>query len=184
MIYHVSERENLEVLMPKISTHGKAFVYAVKQRYLALLFGAKKDDFDFFMDFADGKAIVYECYKDAFREIYENKKCSVYYVAEDLFLENQTNWEPELVSENPVFVKKEEKITNLYEELKEEMVKGNILLYTYQDSMEYRRKIANHVVDRIVRFGMLENGISNRIKERFPKLIKELENVVSGEYLS
>ncbi len=85
MLYHVSKTENLKVLVPKPSTHGTPLVYAIDNLYLALLFGAPKDDFDLLIDFVEGKARVFECYENAFKEIYENKKCSVYQVEDAAF---------------------------------------------------------------------------------------------------
>ena len=49
MLYHVSQHRGLTTLRPQISTHGNAYVYAVDNIVTGLLFGAKKDDFDFFI---------------------------------------------------------------------------------------------------------------------------------------
>jgi len=183
MLFHVSKTENLKVLVPKVSTHGTPFVYAIDNLYIALLFGAPKDDFDLLIDLVDGKAIVSECYENAFKEIYENQECSVYQVEDSTFLRNKTGWSPELVSKEPVQVVKEWKVDNLYNVLMQEVKNGNILLYTYNNSIEYRGKISNHIVDRLIRFEILDDEIPAKIKEKFPRIIDGLEKLISGEYL-
>ena len=45
-MYHVSATHKIKELKPHISTHGKSYVYAIDNLVAALLFGAKKDDFD------------------------------------------------------------------------------------------------------------------------------------------
>ena len=46
MLFHVSSTPDIKVLEPRVSTHGKAYVYAIENLVTGLLFGAKKDDFD------------------------------------------------------------------------------------------------------------------------------------------
>ena len=40
MLYHVSSTQNIKVLEPRVSTHGKAYVYAIENLVTGLLFGA------------------------------------------------------------------------------------------------------------------------------------------------
>lgn len=47
MLYHVSPAPGIKVLEPRVSTHGKAYVYAVDNLATGLLFGVHHDDFDF-----------------------------------------------------------------------------------------------------------------------------------------
>ena len=55
MLYHASKQTGLKLLEPCSSTHGKAYVYAIRDPVTAVCFGAPKDDFDLMMDEADGK---------------------------------------------------------------------------------------------------------------------------------
>lgn len=41
MLYHISDIHNLKTLVPKVSTHGKAYVYAIDNIVTGLLFGYK-----------------------------------------------------------------------------------------------------------------------------------------------
>ncbi|MDF2588581.1 MAG: hypothetical protein K0S41_2422 [Anaerocolumna sp.] len=44
MLYHVSNIHGLNTLEPKVSTHGKAYVYALEDSVTGLLFGVRQDD--------------------------------------------------------------------------------------------------------------------------------------------
>lgn len=108
MLYHVSSTAGLKVLEPKTSSHGKAYVYAIENMVTGLLFGAKKDDFDFLLDEDEcGNPVVYECYPNAFEKIYRGKCCSVYELEETDFKRGVTGWEPELVCDHEVPVQQE-----------------------------------------------------------------------------
>ena len=183
MLYHVSKTSDLKIIEPRKSTHKIAYVYAIDNIHTALLFGAKKDDFDFILDESDGKPIVYECYRDAFKEIYNNKSCSIYELNDEGFIRNKTGWEPELVSEHPAVVIKETKIDDLYGRLIDEVKSGDIILNLYDSSKEYKRMISNHILDRIIRFEILDNKIPDKLFAKFPKLITQLEKINNGEYI-
>ena len=47
MLYHISKTAGLKILKPHVSTHKKAYVYAIENVVIGLLFGASQDDFDF-----------------------------------------------------------------------------------------------------------------------------------------
>ena len=61
MLYHVSQKTGLKALQPHVSTHKKAYVYAIENMVTGILFGAKQDDFDFIIN-TDEKGIpaIYE----------------------------------------------------------------------------------------------------------------------------
>ena len=63
VVYHVSPVSGLTLLEPRVSTHGKAFVYAIENPVTALLFGVHQDDFDFCISTdAAGCPELFECY--------------------------------------------------------------------------------------------------------------------------
>ncbi|MBQ8798669.1 MAG: hypothetical protein IJZ55_03775 [Lachnospiraceae bacterium] len=47
MLYHVSSKMGLKTIQPHVSTHKKAYVYAIENMVTGILFGAGHDDFDF-----------------------------------------------------------------------------------------------------------------------------------------
>lgn len=153
MLYHVSDQAGLKTLQPRVSTHKKAYVYAIENLATGLLFGTRQDDFDFIISTdKQEKPIVYECYPDAFQKIYRGKGCSVYVVDERNFQRGMTSWEPELVCDTEVAVQSEITVDDLYERLLGEEAAGNLRLHRYESGDLYRAKIAAHVVDRLIRF--------------------------------
>jgi len=150
----------------------------------ALLFGAPKDDFDFIMDInEEGIPEIYECYKNAFEIIYIGKSCSIYEIDEAGFIKGITGWEPEYVSENEVEVLSEIIVEDLYGRLCEEERKGNLIVHRFDDTDEYKRMISNHIVDRLIRFSILDRPfIEERLLRHFGKIINVLKDLLSGRY--
>jgi len=177
----------LKELRPKVSTHGKAYVYAVENLVTGLLFGAKQDDFDFMIE-ADKSGVpeVWECRPDVFQTVYQGKSCWVYTVEEGSFQRGITSWEPELVSEEVVPVLEETAVPDLYTRLLEEEQKGTLRVHRYAYTDGYRRKIAAHIVDRLVRFDLdparlLEQD--ERFQESYQKLAKTFLQITDGHLL-
>lgn len=186
MLYHVSPTPNLAVLSPRVSTHGKAYVYAVDQLTTGLLFGAKHDDFDFRLSTNDdGTPELYECYPDAFRSVYEGKRCSVYELKDDGFQRGMTSWEPELVCESEVAVVKETVIDDLYARLMQEAADGRLILRPFANTPEYKRLISAHIVDRLIRFDALRClDTDPRFQRYFRAIIEALNDILDGHLLN
>ena len=55
----------------------------------------------------NGIPTVYECYPDAFKNIYQGKSCSVYVVEDEGFRQGLTSWDEEFVCDFEVTVQKE-----------------------------------------------------------------------------
>lgn len=184
-LYHVSPTSGIQVLKPRVSTHGKAYVYAIDNLVTALLFGAQHDDFDFILDVnEEGTPEVYECYPDAFSTVYAGKGCSVYEVHNEGFLRGMTSWESELVCESEVTVEREVTIANLYNRLLQEQKSDNLILHRYIDSMEYKKLISEHIVDRLIRFDALDRLTTDlRFQRYYGRIIEALRWVMDGHLL-
>ena len=182
MLYHISKTSGLKVLKPQISTHKKAYVYAIENPVTGLLFGAPHDDFDFIIREENGKPVVTECYPGVFRLIFEGKKCSVYEVADDGFMRGMTSWSPELVNENEVAVIREVRVDDLCSRLLDEEENGNLIIRRYEDTAEYKSLISEHIIDRLVRFDAVYTE-SERLKKHYGKLIDALQNIMDGHLL-
>ena len=187
MLYHVSPTEGLKKLTPRVSTHGKAYVYAIENMVTGLLFGAKHDDFDFNISTDDeDRPILCECYPDAFRSVFQGKGCSMYAVGDAGFERGRTGWEPELVCEHDVPVLEETVIPDLYERLLALEAQGQLIIRRYEFTGEYRRFIAAHIVDRIVRFDLDLNRITEtdrRFATHFKGIVEQLRSAVDGHLL-
>lgn len=187
MLYHASNISGLKTLQPHTSTHQKPYVYAIENMTTCLLFGAKHDDFDFMISSDENKhPIVYECYPDSFKKVFEKKSCSVYEVSDDGFKQGMTSWDAELVNENEVSVINEIVVTDLYDKLREEELSGCLIVHRYQFSDEYRKKITEHIVDRIVRFDIDLDNITNqdiRFSTYYNDIIERLKDIMDGHLL-
>lgn len=184
MLYHASKTAGLKELTPRVSTHGKAFVYALKNRALALIFGAAHDDLDFIIGERPKGAEIWECYPHAFDLKFEGAACSLYELSEDSFQPHQTPWPPEWVSPQAVKVVSERPVVNLKEELQALEAGGDLVIHRYSQDPAYLKRIAGHVTDRIIRFDLL-NAVEEdpRLRTHFGKLTQALKEVVSGHLL-
>ena len=187
MLYHVSPITGLKTLRPHVSTHKKAYVYALENMVTAILFGAKHDDFDFIIDTDEQNIpVIYECYPGALVKIYQGKRCSVYEVENGDFQRGKTAWAPELVCGHEVPVKKEIIIEDLYKRLLEEEQNGSLQIHRYEFSDTYRKKIASHIVDRLFRFEIdLEACLKqdDRFSSHYKDLIQGLSAAMDGHLL-
>lgn len=187
MLYHVSPYAGLKTLYPHVSSHKKAYVYAVENFVTGLLFGVKQDDFDFCISTDEnGLTVVYECYPDAFKNIYQGKSCSVYVVDDEGFQRGLTSWSAELVCDNEVKVQNEIIVVDLYEKLLEEELLGNIKICRYEFNDDYRKKISAHVVDRFIRFDIdLHNCLKQdiRFSTHYKEIVDGLLTIMDGHLL-
>lgn len=185
-VYHVSDTSGIRVLQPRVSTHQKPYVYAIDNLVTGLLFGVRKDDFDFRISTdEEDRPIVYECYPDAFRQKYEGRSCSIYELSEEGFVRGTTSWTPELVSERETLVLRETAVPDLYTRLLEEEKQGNLVLQRYQDTSEYKELISRHIVDRLVRFHVLDGDWEqdSRFATYFRPFIEGLLALMDGHLL-
>ncbi len=187
MLYHVSSKAGLKVIQPHISTHQKAYVYAIDNMVTGMLFGAKMDDFDFIISTDETDSpVVYECYPDAFKKVYQGKACSVYAVDDRGFQRGLTSWSPELVSEKEVKVVKEIAVEDLYQRLLSEEQNGTLKLVRYAFNDEYRKKIASHIIDRLFRFQIdlshcMERDV--RFATYYRDILQALVHIMDGSLL-
>lgn len=184
MLYHTSTVTGLLQLEPRVSSHGIPYVYAIENKVTSMLFGAKKDDFDFLMDEEEGIPILMECYMGAFDHVYSEKSCSVYELSHESFQKGRTNWSVEWVSEQPVKILREFRILDLKEELLQQVERGALILHCFQNTLPYKAKISDHIIDRMIRFNKFERiHEDTRFAQYFPNLIKQYQELISGRFL-
>lgn len=172
MLYHASSTAGKRILEPHLSTHGKEYVYAIRNRVTAMCFGAPKDDFDILIDEVDGKPVLFECYPDALKRVYAGKACSLYTVKEDGFLQGQTGWESEMVSENPVEVISEEIIPDIYESLGSAENRGECVINRYSGDENYLSMLRDELSERIKASGISKEQMG--MDDRFQKFLSAI----------
>lgn len=181
--YHVSTLGGLNVLEPRVSTHGKAYVYATSNLELSLLFGSKKSygDFDGIYGTKNGKPFFYEAYVGAFKRRFENESCYIYEVPIENFEHGKTNFKAEVVSEKPVKVLSCTKVDDLHKFLLRLVSENKIELKEFQDTKAYKDMINHHISDRLIRYDTLQKCSSHFykfLKEKFPSVVKKIENTI------
>lgn len=179
-LYHVSPIANLDILQPKISTHGKAYVYATKDLDFALLFGSQKSygDFDGIYGVNNGKPFFYEAYKGAFERRFKGETCYIYEVDPTNFIEGKTSFTHEFVSEVPVKILSSTKIEDLYVYLQEQIANGKLDFHKFSTNKNYQNEIKEHIRERIETWEVYKKPNSRSYKicqEQFPKLLKAIE---------
>lgn len=185
MLYHVSSTPGIKVLEPRVSTHGKAYVYAIENLITGLLFGAKHDDFDFSISTdAEGIPTCYECYPGALETIFKDKSCTVYELSEDGFQRGKTSWSVELVCETEVPVQNATFVPDLYLRLLEEEKLGNLRIQRFENSTEYKKFVSRHIVDRLIRFNALQYAQTDkRFQTHFKGLVDGLQSLMDGHLI-
>jgi hypothetical protein len=132
-VYHGSPISGLTYIEPKISTHGKNWVYATKDKGVALVFLQKWNDFIFNETINNGRHELTERLPNMFTEIYKGKSGYLYHLDAANFLEGQTSFTPEVVSNQREKVVYCEVITDCYENLCEMEKNNQITLFRYPD---------------------------------------------------
>jgi len=134
IVFHGSPTGGLKSIEPHVSSHGKTYVYATKEKALSLLFMAKWNDFILNVAYGDDAVLeITERYPNAFGEVYRNKAGYLYELASDNFAEGLTGFEGEVVSVGAEPVLKETYITNLYDELYQLIASRQIRLRKYPE---------------------------------------------------
>ena len=153
-LFHVSHTGDIKVLKPKISTHGKAYVYATKNLELALLFGSSKSygDFDGMYGTINNKPYFYEAYQGALKRRFKGESCYIYEVDPTDFIEGETSFKSEVVSEKPVKVLSCTKIDDLYDYLLKLIDEGKIEFKQYSLDVDYQKEIKERIKNRIELF--------------------------------
>lgn len=185
VVYHVSPTSGLTVLKPHLSSHGREYVYAVENLIPGLLFGASHDDFDFLVcQNEEGITSLYECYPGALQRVYQGHQCSVYELPDVGFQRGMTTWSAELVCKSEVPVLAETVVSDLYAYLLEAAQEGKLSLHRYSDAPEYKKRISEHIVDRLIRFDALDHLETDpRFQRYYRGLIEALRNIMDGHLL-
>lgn len=172
MLYHASKTGGMKTLEPHISAHGKASVYAIRDRVAAICFGAPKDDFDLLIYEFGCKTVLNECYPDALKRMYSGKSCSLYTVKEDGFLQGRTGWDAELVSESTVDVLREQIIADIYAYLVRAAAKGDCIINLFSNDEKYTSMLREELSERIKVFGFSKEQMNH--DWRFPKFLSKI----------
>jgi hypothetical protein len=184
-VYHGSPVGGLTYLEPRRSTHGKNWVYATKNKTIAIIHSQKWNDYIFNESFHSEIQIeLTERLPNAFEEIYKEKKSYLYYLDSANFLEGQTSFTAEVVSEKREQILKCEVIEDTYIKLCEMAESKEVVLYRYPDRPDYIPSDDSDLIKSTKYF--LENaqdkkGLVDYAIEKHPKLKESLLSLLENE---
>lgn len=140
-VYHGSPVCGMEKAIPKISSHGKPYVYAAKKRIIATLFLERWNDFIFNLGTTNDNGIeiiqLTERYENALYEVYGNKSGYLYTLDGTTFEEGKTSYSEEVVSEESVSVIRCEKIENILLEILNYEKQDKIKIFRFPERPSY-----------------------------------------------
>ena len=134
IVFHGSPIKGLSEIIPRVSTHGKNYVYATENKLLAALFTQKWNDFLLNVGYdSEGNLEIVERCKNSLNDIYKNKIGVIYSLNSDNFIANVTGFDKEVVSENSQIVIAYEEINDSYEYIRQSELDGALKVYYYPD---------------------------------------------------
>ena len=176
-VYHGSPVGGLLYIEPKISTHSKKWVYATKDKSIALTFLQKWNDFLLNQSISNGRQELTERLPNILEGIYKGKSGFLYYLDSTNFLEGQTSFSPEVVSNKREKVLHCEFIEDCYEKLCEMERNNEITLFRYPNRSPHIPLDDSDLIKKTEHF--LENssdkkGLIDYVIEKHPKLTDAL----------
>lgn len=180
-VYHGSHISGLKEIKKSKSTHNKEWVYATYSKVIALIFSSERHS-DLYYSLSgngrDSKVTLVERKEGMFKDIF-NTSGSIYTLDAKNFLENQTGWNAEIVSNHNEKVLYEEKIDNVYNELLIQAKKGNINLYLYPNRPRMVPLDNSDLIPKFAKYSKDSRAVAAFTKiypELKDKLYKEIEN--------
>ena len=163
VLYHGSPDSGIKTFTPRISTHGKPYVYATKNMSDTIIYGAKWNDF---LISTGSEDIIVERQRGVIDSLYKNKKGYIYILDGSTFYQlddNNIDW----VSETQVDVIDYLTINNLYDVI---VKKYNI--YWYPTRPAFIPDDDSDIVEHTIKiFGMcLNKSIFPYVLGLFPHL--------------
>ena len=130
--YHCSPAAALSVLEPKTPAYfdKPGAVYMTTLRPMALMYGVRNFEYTYGYT-KDGRLVYEEYYPDALRTLYAGHAASLYICAPEKV--ETTRIPNEVISDRPVPVVSEERITDVYRALLEEEAEGNLVIRRYDE---------------------------------------------------
>ena len=181
-VYHGSNMSFLKVIKKHNSTHKRNWVYASYPKEVALIFISKQGNDLFYSLSFDGKNYPIELVERKplmFKKIFN---CSGYIYKLDAsnFMEGQTGWPGEVVSNTDEEVISFEYIDNVYDELIKLDNEGLIKLYLYPNRPDYVPLDNSDLISKVLRWyknGYNINSFYNIYPELKSKFLDELRKI-------
>jgi len=168
-VFHGSPQNGLDLIHPKISTHGECWVYATPFLEIACTYLAKWDDLDFAQTMYYDDFHLVERYPYAFEQIFPDAKGSIYLLPTSTF--KSFNY-MEAVSLEPVAPLKEIVIDNSWNFIQELAKTRKLHLHTYPNRPSFIPKDDSDIVVKVSKW-LLESPSSKRKSDLFGRFSKK-----------
>ena len=171
-VYHGSNKSDLKVIKPNVSTNMKNWVYATPSLAVATIFLSNKgNDLYYYLGGSGTKEspiILVERKKDMFKDIF-NVSGIIYKLNSENFLENQTGWSMEVVSNKDEKVVEKYTIDNVYNELIKLDKQGKLKLYLYPNRPNHIPIDNSDLIPKVIR--LEKNGFNiQKFFDIYPEL--------------
>ena len=186
MFYHISQQKGLTELEPRVSTHKKAWVYALKDPKVGLVFagrdnlGNKADDcFTQYGINSGGIPEIFELYDGCFNDIFKGKDCYIYELEDSGFKDNQTSWAPEWVSTKKTNIVGCRYIKDILEEIENLEKSGKFIIHRFQHTKNYQEFVEKRI--RHVLYRNKSGWINIATIKHFYNIVQEYANETINE---
>jgi hypothetical protein len=135
VLYHASPIQGLTQLLPRVGTHGHAWVYATPDMVIASLFlGRLGGDLTCQVGTVGGHPYVRERFRGAFDLRYDIGGASLYRLSAEGFTSGKTSWKQDWVCEHPIFPLQEITIDDVRSHLLGFVDEGRLALHRCDDT--------------------------------------------------
>ena len=186
--YHGSDQMDLNIIKPKISTHGKKYVYATKYKNLALIFLSRWNDFLLTLGTNiiknNLKITLVERHKNIIKDVFQNKNGTIYTLESDNFKQIPDMWEFEYISEKEEIPIKMEIIENILDKINELKFVNEIEIYYYPNRPQNIPENDYDMVEKTIELYKHSKDINNVIYciKKFPQLKGEIVKIFNKEF--
>lgn len=179
-VYHSSKKQGLKSIEPRVSTHGKSWIYAMKKPEYCLMFLGNHGDIINQTGLKDGVPFIAERFKGALKYAYKDLHGSIYTLEGADFKTGQTTFSCELVCDHICDVVKEEKIENALEKILQLESKGKITIYRYPTLPSWMPNDKSDLVEKVVEWARKPGStILEKIKQFHPDILDEVTKKLS-----
>jgi len=175
-VYHGSNKPKLQTLQPRISSHGKSYVYGTKHRAIAILFLSRWNDYLLSLSAVHSNDSLHitltERYENALFDIFSGKSGYLYVLNDNNFFQDPACWDMELVSEQAEIPVSCEVVRNILPEIKKLAEVGVISLYHYPNKPAHMPLDDTDLIDKTIELYKTSGNLYNATYciERFPHL--------------
>ncbi len=152
-VYHASGKQGLTTLLPRVGTHGEAWVYATRDMALAALhINSSGGDLGCSVGYYNNQLHICERWPGVFKERYEGRSGSIYVLPGDSFHEGLTSFSAEVVSKTEVQVSRENQVMDAAKYIRKLEDSGQLTIYMFPARPECYPLDDQDLVNKAVRF--------------------------------